>query len=98
MPDEAIVKLASLFGTDAGMGVLRGYRHHETLDIYRTLPMGSTLLALTLAPYLIVRTIWRCMRQARRWPWAEHEQFMNEPLTEIRARFGISVAHERRSA
>jgi hypothetical protein len=95
MPDEAIVKLASLFGTDGGMDVLRGYRHHETLDIYRTLPMGSTLLALTLAPYLIVRTIWRCMRQRKRWPWDQHQDWMHVPLREIRATFGIRVAHER---
>lgn len=96
MPDEAIVKLSSLFGTTGGFSVLRGYRLHESLDIYRKLPFASTLVALLLAPYLIARTLWRCARQRSRWPWIEHEQFMNTPLDELRARFGIKVAHATR--
>ena len=96
MPDEAIVKLASLFGTTGGLRVLRGYTHHETLEIYRRLPVSSTLQALLMAPFLLARTIWRCSRQARRWPWAENEQYMNRPLAELRSDFGIRVAHEER--
>lgn len=93
MPDEAIVKLASLFGTTGGFSVLRGYRLHESLDIYRKLPLASTAVALLIAPYLISRTIWRCVRQRRPWPWAEHQQYTNTPLHELRAHFGIKVAH-----
>lgn len=94
MPDEAVVKLVSLFGTTGGLQVLRGYTHFETLDIYRKLPVGSTLLALAMAPYLIVRTLWRCTRQSRRWPWVGHEPYLNLPLSDTRARFRIKVAHE----
>lgn len=93
MPDEAIVKLSSLFGTTGGVQVLRGYLNHETLDIYTQLPVGSTLLALVLSPYLIVRTLWRCARQRQRWPWAENQQYMGSPLVELRSKFGIRVAH-----
>jgi hypothetical protein len=96
MPDEAIVKVSSLFGTTGGWGVLRGYTHHEVLPIYRRLPLGSTLVALLAAPYLVVRTLWRCRRQARRWPWADNEQYLDRPLAELRAMFGIQVAHARR--
>jgi hypothetical protein len=97
MPDEAVVKLASLFGTTGGMHVLRGYVHHETLDIYRRLPLTSTLVALLASPYLVARTIWRCSQQLRRWPWAENECFMNVQLDELRAMYGIRVAHENRA-
>lgn len=69
MPDQAIVKLASLFGTTGGLSVLRGYRLLESLDIYRKLPPGSTLIALLVAPRLVLRTIWRCLRQRDAWPW-----------------------------
>ena len=95
MPDEAVVKLSSIFGTTGGMAVLRGYTHHETLDIYTRLPIGSTILALLSAPYLFIRTVWRCARQRERWPWADHEQFLDTPLSELRNRFGIRVAHAR---
>ncbi|HSV82428.1 MAG TPA: hypothetical protein VLK85_24810 [Ramlibacter sp.] len=98
MPDEAIVKLASLFGTTGGLQVLRGYTHHETLDIYRRLPVASTLAALLVAPYLLARTIWRCRRQPRRWPWADNDQYMRTTLAELRSTFGIRVAHEGRQA
>jgi len=94
MPDEAVVKLASIFGTTGGINVLRGYAHRETLDIYQNLPIGSTLLALLISPYLIVRTIWRCTRQLKQWPWEQHEEFLPMPLRELRSQFGIKVAHE----
>ena len=93
MPEEAIVKLASLFGTTGGKRILRGYAHRETFVIYRKLPLANTLLAFVLAPYLIVRTLWHCLHQTRRWPWVGYEKFMSTPLAQIRAVFGIKVAH-----
>jgi hypothetical protein len=93
MPDEAIVKLASIFGTTGGLSILRGYRLHESIDIYRRLPVAGTLRALLLAPWLVARTIWRCRRQRSAWPWSAHEPYMDVPLSELRARFGIGVAH-----
>ena len=98
MPDEAIVKLASLIGTTGGISVLKGYTNYETLDIYTKLPLGSTVMALVLSPYLIIRTLWRCARQHRRWPWVEHQQYLNMPLHELRTQFGIKVAHARGDA
>ena len=94
MPDEAVVKLSSLFGTTGGMGVLRGYTNYETLDIYTKLPVADTALALLMSPYLITRTLWRCARQTKRWPWVENQQYMDAPLVELRAKFRIKVAHE----
>ena len=98
MPDEAVVKLVSLFGTTGGVQVLRGYVNHETLDIYTKLPLGSTLLALVTAPYLIIRTLWRCTMQKQRWPWVENQQFLGTQLVELRSTFGITVAHARSAA
>jgi hypothetical protein len=94
MPDEAVVKLASLFGTTGGFSVLRGYRLHESVDIYRRLPLGGTLIALLASPFIVVRTLVRCSRQHAKWPWSSHEQHMQTPLRELRAQFGIEVAHK----
>lgn len=93
MPDEAVVKLASIFGTTGGLSVLKGYALHESVDIYRKLPLGSTARAVVAAPYLVTRTIWRCTRQPAKWPWSEHERYMRIPLRELRSEFGIEVAH-----
>jgi hypothetical protein len=96
MADEAVVKLASLLGTTGGLQVLKGYVHHETLDIYRRLPLLGTLGAIVQSPYLIARTAYRCWRQSRRWPWVQHEPYLHVPLSQLRAEFGITVAHARR--
>lgn len=93
MSDEAVVKLVSLFGTTAGLRILRGYRLHESLDIYRQLPLFGTLAALFLAPCLITRTWRRCQRQRMPWPWSGHESYLAVPLREIRDRLGITVSH-----
>jgi hypothetical protein len=98
MPDEAVVKLSSLFGTTGGFSILRGYRLHESLDIYLDLPLGSSLIAVVSAPYLIVRTLWRCSRQRSKWPWSNHEQYMHTALSELRSQFGIRVAHASRTS
>lgn len=93
MPDEAVVKLASIFGTTGGLSVLRGYMLHDSIDIYRKLPFWSTVTALLMAPCLVVRTSWRCARQRAKWPWPDHEKYMDFPLQELRAEYGIEVAH-----
>jgi len=95
MLDEAIVKLASLFGTTGGFSVLRGYVHHETLDIYRKLPLAGTLIAVATAPFLIARTLWRCAGQSRRWPWASYDNYLCVSLRDVRSEFRIKVAHGR---
>ncbi|MCW5658465.1 MAG: hypothetical protein KIT60_12240 [Burkholderiaceae bacterium] len=96
--DESIVKLSSIFGTTGGIRVLRGYAPHETLDIYRKLPVLGSLHAFLAAPYMILRTVWRCMAQSKRWPWDQYDAFLNVPLREVRAQFRIKVAHERGAA
>lgn len=73
--------------------MLAGYTHHETLNVYRGLPMGGTLRALLLSPYLIARTLIRCRRQRRRSPWIDNAQYMNVPLNQLRSSFGIEVMH-----
>lgn len=98
MPDEAVVKLASIFGTTGGFSILRGYRLHDSVDIYRRLPLGSTLVAILAAPYIIVRTLWRCAHQRARWPWTRFDQYLQTSLRDLRAQFGIEVAHRMRDA
>jgi len=94
LDDEAVVKIASIFGTTAGLGVLRGYRLHESLEIYRQLRVMPVLRSIAHSVFVVPRTIARCLGQRARWPWAEHAQYLNSPLREIRQHFGIKVAHD----
>lgn len=97
MSDEAVVKIASLFGTTGGVRVLLGYVHHETLRLYCQIPVRGALHAILLSPYLVVRTVFRCLAQRQRWPWAENEKYMDVRLDELRATFGIRVGPRRQT-
>ena len=97
LDDEAVVKLSSIFGTSAGIGILRGYRLHESVEIYKRLPPGAVLKTIGRSIVIVPRTIFRCLRQRSRWPWADFERFLGVTLGEIREQFGIRVAHHARS-
>ena len=89
---EAVVKIASIFGTTAGLGVLRGYRLHESVAIYRKLRAVDVLRAIVHSVVLVPRTLVRCLRQRRRWPWDRFDAHAGVPLRALREEFGIRVA------
>lgn len=91
LPHEAVVKLSSMFGTTAGMSVLRGYALHDSRDIYRALSLGEILRITAAALVIVPRTALRCLRQKKRWPWTGFDPFLQTPLRNIRREFGIRV-------
>ena len=93
LDDEAVVKIASIFGTTGGLSVLRGYRLNETFDIYRQLELGPVLRSIAHSAVVVPRTLLRCLGQRRRWPWSAHERYLSATLADIRHEFGIRVAH-----
>jgi hypothetical protein len=93
LAQEAVVKLSSIFGTTAGFGVLKGYSLYESIDIYTKLKLGEVLATIVAAFVIVPRTIWRCSRQRKRWPWSEFNAHLQAPLRELRAEFGIRVVH-----
>jgi len=95
LDDEAVVKIASLLGTTAGLGVLKGYRLHESLEIYRQLRPRDVVRSIAHSVVIVPRTALRCLSQPARWPWADHDRYLQVPLQEIRQTFGIRVAHDR---
>ncbi|MCC7266730.1 MAG: hypothetical protein IT546_05235 [Caulobacteraceae bacterium] len=92
LPQEAIVKLASFFGTTEGLKVMEGYRLYDSLDIYRQLRLADILATLARVPVLVPRTIWRCRRQAKPWPWDDFDDGLDTPLAALRAKYGLRVA------
>ncbi len=91
LPSEAVVKLSSLFGTTAGLSVLRGYALYDSLDIYRTLPPGEILRTIAGAVVIVPRTVLRRMRQTKPWPWSDFDAHQDRPLADIRRDYGIVV-------
>lgn len=92
LPREAVVKLSSFFGTTGGFSVMRGYRLHESIDIYQRLGRVDVLTTILRAAVIVPRTLYRCLRQHKRWPWAEFSHHLDSPLHALRAEYGIRVA------
>lgn len=91
--DELIVKLSSIFGTTGGFGVLKGYQLYESRQIYKKLNVAEILLTILQSPYIVSRTLTRCLRQRGRWPWGSFGRYLHVPLSEVRREFSICVAH-----
>lgn len=91
---EAVVKIASVYGTTGGLSVLGGYLLHDSRDIYRDLNVIEILRTFMRAVVIVPVTLWRCTRQTRRWPWADHDALLDTPLRDLRATFGIRIADE----
>lgn len=92
LPHEMVVKLSSIFGTTAGLSVLKGYAMHESAEIYRELAFTDIVRTFFRALIIVPRTIVQCHRQSRRWPWGEFQEYSETPLSRLRAEFGITVA------
>ena len=90
--DEVVVKICSVFGSTAGLGVLRGYRLPEAKEGYEDIRLGEIVTTAVHSLYLVPRAIVRCRRMCARWPWEAFDEWMDRPLCDIRSRFGIRVA------
>jgi hypothetical protein len=91
LSQEAVVKIWSLFGTTAGLGLLRDYRLPESQEIYRTLTWREIAGTMGVALVNVPIVLGRCLRLRRRWPWSEFEAYLSAPLVEVRETFGIRV-------
>jgi hypothetical protein len=87
--DEAAVKIWSVFGTTAGIGVLRAYRLPESQEVYEELAGSEIVRTAARSLVFVPRVLWRCFRMRRRWPWSEFGSHLDAPLLEIRREYGI---------
>jgi len=93
LSDELVVKISSMFGTTAGVSVLKGYALPESKEVYEELKISEIFVTIFRSILLIPRTIWRCVHMSDRWHWGDFDEFMNIPLKQIREDFGVRVAH-----
>ena len=66
---------------------------HESRQIYRQLARTEILVTALQSLLLVPRTLFRCLRQQRPWPWKDFDPYWNVSLGDIRQEFGICVAH-----
>lgn len=97
LPDEAVVKIWSFFGTTAGLALLRDYRLPESREIYEELAWRDIATTALRSLVGVPRILWRCSRMHKRWPWSDFERYLDVPLCDIRREYGIGLGPDRAS-
>jgi hypothetical protein len=89
---ETLIDTWTIFASTLG---LRGYAAYFELpqvnQIFSDMGYGRIALAVLRCLPDVVRVIWRSHRVSRKWPWREHERYLDRPLREIRAEFHVRV-------
>ncbi|PRP91087.1 hypothetical protein ENSA5_58240 [Enhygromyxa salina] len=91
--DETITDLWQIFGLDisAWEYARQGAAAPEVREVFRELGLRGLAKGLALLPRY-VGEIWRRTRRMHKpWPWTEFGEYLDRPLAEIRAEFGIEV-------
>jgi ubiquinone biosynthesis protein Coq4 len=89
---ETLIDTWTIFGSTIG---LRGYLAYLKLPQVNQLfaQAGARRIASELLRCLgdVLRVIWRSQRLRQKWAWRGYDAHLDQPLAEIRERFGIRV-------
>lgn len=88
---EGTVKVWSIFGTTLGFrDHLRGYAEADAFELFRQYSWSHVARSMARVMRDAPRAIVRARRMHARWPWATHDDYLDVPLAQIRAEFGIA--------
>ncbi|NNE42610.1 MAG: hypothetical protein HKN12_00240 [Gemmatimonadetes bacterium] len=90
MSNEGMVKIWTAFGTTLGFWKhIRAYSRKETTEIVREMSVGSIVATFFVSLVTMPRVMVRCAAMTKKWPWAEHEEYLDRKLADIRREFNI---------
>ena len=92
--DEVLAHLWMMAGTDASLKQLHAMTQDADHRRYaRHFAHGRRLLTVIAALPAMVGVLTRAARMTKRWPFADYARYLDQPLTTLRAEFGIRVPH-----
>jgi hypothetical protein len=90
---EGTVKLWTIFGTTLRFWKhLRGYSEADAFSLFRQYSRHHLAKNLGRLIVSMPRTIQRARRVRHRWPWSDHDAYLDTTLHEIRSEFGIELS------
>ena len=90
--NEAMVDIWTMFGSDVGIvDYLRYLRTQEASNIIFEMGVWKMTVASLRAVPWMVRAYRAARRMHKRWPWADHERYLDMRLHDLRAEFGVTV-------
>lgn len=88
--NEAMVKTWTAFGTTLGFWKhIAAYSREETSEIVKGISVKAILVTFFMSLVLMPKVVIRCRAMSKRWPWAEHEIYLDRKLVDIRREFNI---------
>ena len=92
LEDEAVADTWSLFGTTARMRDVFSYlTMEEHRELVRTDGRLRRRMASLRALPRVIRAVAASRRMTEPWPWLANERYLETPLAQIRAHFGIEL-------
>lgn len=89
---EALADTWSIFGSTVTLRMYQRYLSlQETKSIFASMTLQDMLAALTSSTTAVPVAFWRAQHMAKKWPFLDHEAYLDMPLHELRAEFGIEV-------
>lgn len=90
--DEVLIDTWTIFGSDIGFWAYAQYlRVPEARDIVTGTGVWHTLTAFVRSLPDVVSTVRHARRMTHKWPWRDHDAYLDRPLAEIRRELGIEV-------
>lgn len=89
---ETLADTWSIFGSDVSLKTYaRYFQLQETQDLFQDIGVWRSVRIFASALPIMPRAYGRTRRMTKRWPFHDHEAYLDRPLAEVRAEFGIEV-------
>lgn len=90
---ESLVDLHTLMGSDAGLKVLIDYsKAPEIKEIFKEAGVWPLAKGLIHALRYIPHARRNAKAMSKKWEWWGYERYLNTPLSELRAEYGVGLA------
>lgn len=89
---EALADTWSIFGSTVTLKTYQRYLQlTETQSVFKSMTMADIVSMLGETTTSMPVAFWRAMHMTHKWPFRDHEQYLDRSLKEIRDEFGIQV-------
>lgn len=88
--DEGKVKVWSIFGTTLGFWKhIKGYSEADAFSLFKMYSWSHVLKSVFKLILIMPRVMIRARSMNKPWPWSSYEEYLDQPITQIRAEFNI---------
>jgi len=89
---ETLIDTWTIFATTAGFrGYMQYFKHAEVNQIFADVGYWQIFVEFVKCVPSVFRVLLRSLKMTKRWPWADFEDYLDQPLSSIREQYNIKV-------